>query len=78
MALVMDILLVGKWDPINLPDDGDLWISQSFISSTRNAVEAVEAVGAILEYDPDLSFMPFFFGIYLLQGKILLIRQTPG
>lgn len=70
----LHILLNGKWDPISLLDDNDLWISsQSFISATSHAVSAAEAIGDILEYDPDLSFMPFFFGIYLLQGSFLLL-----
>ena len=38
-----------------------------------HAVKAAEAASDILEYDPDLSFMPFFFGIYLLQGSFLLL-----
>lgn len=38
-----------------------------------HAVGAAEAAAEILEYDPDLSFMPFFFGIYLLQGSFLLL-----
>ncbi|KAF2226779.1 fungal-specific transcription factor domain-containing protein [Elsinoe ampelina] len=68
------IALNGKWDPISLLDDNDLWISsQSFISATGHAVSAAEAISDILEYDPDLSFMPFFFGIYLLQGSFLLL-----
>ena len=68
------ILLNGKWDPISLTDDNDLWIStQSFISATGHAVSAAEAISGILDYDPDLSFMPFFFGIYLLQGSFLLL-----
>lgn len=68
------ILLNGKWDPISLLDDNDLWISSSsFISATGHAVEAAAAIDDILEYDPDLSFMPFFFGIYLLQGSFLLL-----
>ena len=71
---VLHILLTGKWDPISLLDDNDLWISsQSFISATGHAVSAAEAISDILEYDPDLSFMPFFFGIYLLQGSFLLL-----
>ncbi|MCJ1293114.1 hypothetical protein MMC34_004667 [Xylographa carneopallida] len=71
---VLHILLTGKWDPISLLDDNDLWISsQSFISATGHAVNAAEAISDILEYDPDLSFMPFFFGIYLLQGSFLLL-----
>ena len=71
---VLYILLHGKWDPISLLDDSDLWISsQSFISAMQHAVSGAEAISDILEYDPDLSFMPFFFGIYLLQGSFLLL-----
>ncbi|KAI9730339.1 MAG: hypothetical protein M1834_005849 [Cirrosporium novae-zelandiae] len=71
---VLFILLTGKWDPISLLDDNDLWISsQSFITATGHAVSAAEAINDILEYDPDLTFMPFFFGMYLLQGSFLLL-----
>lgn len=71
---VLHILLSGKWDPINLLDDTDLWISsQGFITATGHAVAAAEAINHILEYDPGLEFMPFFFGIYLLQGSFLLL-----
>ena len=71
---VLHILLAGKWDPVNLLDDNDLWIStESFITALGHAVNAAEAAADILEYDPDLSFMPFFFGIYLLQGSFLLL-----
>lgn len=71
---VLHILLTGKWDPISLLDDNDLWISSpSFIEAMGHAVSAAEAAESILEYDPDLSFMPFFFGIYLLQGSFLLL-----
>ncbi|KAM0510496.1 hypothetical protein ACHAQF_000167 [Verticillium nonalfalfae] len=71
---VLHILLAGKWDPINLIDDNDLWISsQGFITATGHAVSAAEAISHILEFDPGLEFMPFFFGIYLLQGSFLLL-----
>jgi hypothetical protein len=71
---VLHILLAGKWDPISLLDDNDLWISsQSFINATGHAVSAAEAINNILEYDPGLEFMPFFFGVYLLQGSFLLL-----
>jgi hypothetical protein len=71
---VLHILVTGKWDPISMLDDDDLWISSaSFISSTAHAVSAAEAISNILKYDPDLSFMPYFFGIYLLQGSFLLL-----
>lgn len=70
----MHILLNGKWDPISLLDDNDLWISsQSFVSATGHAVAASEALNDVLDYDPDLSVMPWFFGIYLLQGSFLLM-----
>ena len=71
---VLHILLTGKWDPISLLDDDGLWISsQSFITATGHAISAAEAISDILEYDPDLSFMPFFLGIYLLQGSFVLL-----
>lgn len=71
---VLHILLTGKWDPIALLDDNDLWISsQSFVTATGHAVSAAQAVAEIIEDDPDLSFMPFFFGVYLLQGSFLLL-----
>ncbi|KAH8196444.1 hypothetical protein TruAng_009376 [Truncatella angustata] len=71
---VLHILLAGKWDPINLFDDDDLWISsQDFITATGHAVSAAEAISNILQYDPGLEFMPFFYGIYLLQGSFLLL-----
>ncbi|KAH0552844.1 hypothetical protein GP486_006955 [Trichoglossum hirsutum] len=74
---VLHILLAGKWDPINMLEDSDLWISsQSFISSTGHAVAAAEAVEDILKYDPSLCFMPFFSGIYLLQGSFLLLLMA--
>ncbi|KAH8154933.1 uncharacterized protein LAJ45_01465 [Morchella importuna] len=48
-------------------------LRNQFISSTAHAVSAAEAISNILEYDPDLSFIPYFFGIYLLQGSFLLL-----
>ncbi|KAE8403520.1 Xylanolytic transcriptional activator xlnR [Aspergillus pseudonomiae] len=71
---VLHVLLAGKWDPINLLEDHDLWISsESFIAAMSHAVGAADAAADILEYDPDITFMPFFFGIYLLQGSFLLL-----
>ena len=34
---------------------------------------AAKAIGEILEYDPELSFMPYLFGIYLLHGSFILL-----
>jgi hypothetical protein len=71
---VLHILLAGKWDPTTLLDDNDLWISTpGFLTASDHAIAAASAVSGILEFDPDLSFMPFFFGVYLLQGSFLLL-----
>lgn len=71
---VLHILIAGKWDPINLLDDNDLWISTpSFQNAMSHAVAAAEAISNILEYDPDLSYMPWLFGISLLQGGFLFL-----
>ncbi|KAF2676119.1 hypothetical protein K458DRAFT_352241 [Lentithecium fluviatile CBS 122367] len=71
---VLHILLHGKWDPVALLEDDNMWIcSQSFLAATSNAISAAHAVEEILELDPDLSFMPYFFGMYLLQGSLILL-----
>ena len=70
----LHILLNGRWDPIDLLDDTDLFISSaSFVEATQHAVAAADALRDVLEHDPELGFMPFFFGIYLLQGSFLLL-----
>ncbi|KAG5951762.1 hypothetical protein E4U53_002323 [Claviceps sorghi] len=71
---VLHILLEGKWDPISLLNDEDMWISSpEFAKVSSHAVAAAEAIGHILEYDAGLELMPFFFGVYLLQGSFLLL-----
>ena len=64
----LHILLHSKWGPILLLDDD--WIcSPSFLAVTCHAVFAARAVDDIPQHDPDLSFMPYFLGIQLLQGS---------
>ncbi|KAL1654090.1 hypothetical protein SLS61_003496 [Didymella pomorum] len=71
---VLHILLHGKWDPVALLEDDNMWIcSPSFLAATSNAISAAHAVEEILDLDPDLSFMPYFFGMYLLQGSLILL-----
>ena len=71
---VMHILLTGKWDPVNLLDDDDHWVStQGFGTAAKHATSAAEAISAIFDDDFDLSFMPWLWGIYLLQGSFLLL-----
>ena len=61
---VLHILLHGKWDPVALLEDDNMWIcSPSFLAATSNAISAAHAVEEILDLDPDLSFMPYFFGM---------------
>ncbi|KAF2001753.1 xylanolytic transcriptional activator 2 [Amniculicola lignicola CBS 123094] len=71
---VLHILLHGKWDPVSLLEEDNMWIcSQSFLAATSNAISAAQAVEEILDLDPDLSFMPYLFGMYLLQGSLILL-----
>ena len=71
---VLHILLIGKWDPVTLFEDTDFWTSSSaFAAATSHAMAAAESVEQILLYDADVSFMPYFFGIQLLQGSFMLL-----
>ncbi|RCI10530.1 hypothetical protein L249_4289 [Ophiocordyceps polyrhachis-furcata BCC 54312] len=64
---VLHILLAGRWD-----DDNTCMSSAAFFKAASHAVSAADAVGRILQCDPGLELMPFFFGIYLMQGSLLL------
>ncbi|KAL3480036.1 fungal-specific transcription factor domain-containing protein [Aspergillus californicus] len=66
---ILHILLDGKWDLVSLIEDKDFWTSSpNFASTVSHALSAADAVKQILRFDPDVSFMPDFFGIQLLQG----------
>ena len=68
------ILLAGKCDPVSMFDDKDFWMLSPAFGSTKNhAIEAAEALNQILDVDPDLSFLPYFMGILLLQGSFVLL-----
>ncbi|KAL4973527.1 hypothetical protein BDW66DRAFT_153712 [Aspergillus desertorum] len=74
MLHVFYILLHGKWDPISMIEDEDDWItSDSFQACASHALSATAAVHQILALDPELTFMPYLFGIYLLQGSFILL-----
>lgn len=71
---VLHILLMGRWDPVALLEDKDFWTSSpTFATTISHALDAASALEQILHYDPDISFMPYFFGIQLLQGSFLLL-----
>ncbi|KAL2832360.1 fungal-specific transcription factor domain-containing protein [Aspergillus pseudoustus] len=66
---VLHILLTESWDPVTLTDDKvSRTSSLSFASAISRALKAAESVNLILKFDPDISFMPDFFGVQLLQG----------
>ncbi|KAL5341972.1 hypothetical protein BJX70DRAFT_357481 [Aspergillus crustosus] len=74
MIHVFYILLHGKWDPISMIEAKDDWItSDSFQACASHALSATAAVNQILSLDPELTFMPYLFGIYLLQGSFILL-----
>jgi hypothetical protein len=71
---VLHVLLHGKWDAISMLDGGDDWItSKRFTECASHAISASQSVSTILTLDPELTFMSYLFGIYLLQGSFILL-----
>jgi hypothetical protein len=71
---VLHVLLHGKWDAISMLDDSDDWITSTrFNECASHAIAASQAVSSILKFDPELTFMPYLFGIYLLHGSFILL-----
>ncbi|KAG9254083.1 transcriptional activator xlnR [Emericellopsis atlantica] len=71
---VLHVLFYGKWDAISMLDNEDDWItSPRFVECASHAIEASDAVADILKLDPELNFMPYLFGIYLLHGSFILL-----
>lgn len=71
---VLYVLLHGKWDAISMLDDTDDWITSTrFHECASHAIAASQAVSSILQSDPELTFMPYLFGIYLLHGSFILL-----
>lgn len=73
---VLHVLLHGKWDAVSMLDNDDElpWIpSVAFAKAAQHAIAASEAVEHILRCDPELTFSPYLFGIYLLQDSFILL-----
>lgn len=71
---VLHVLLHGKWDAVSMLDNKDGWISSvGFMKCASHSIAASDAVSRILACDPELSFMPYLFGIYLLHGSFILL-----
>ncbi|KAL2847555.1 fungal-specific transcription factor domain-containing protein [Aspergillus pseudoustus] len=71
---VLYVLLYGNWDAITmLEDDGDWITSSQFAECSSSSIAAAQAISDILKVDPELSFMPYLFGIYLFHGSFVLL-----
>jgi hypothetical protein len=71
---VLHVLLHGNWDPISMLDNAKRWVSpKDFVKCAQHAIFAASAVSDILAFDPELSFMPYLFGIYLMHGSFILL-----
>ncbi|KAG4436502.1 hypothetical protein IFR05_008008 [Cadophora sp. M221] len=70
---VLHILLHGSWDPVDMIDGPDWITPNSFVKCATHTISAAATVAEILDYDPELNFMPYLFGIYLLHGSFILL-----
>ena len=71
---VLYILLYGNWDPISMLENTKHWISpKGIVKCGQHAIFAASAVSDILAFDPELSFMPYIFGIYLMHGSFIVL-----
>lgn len=71
---VLHVLLHGKWDAVSMLENKDGWISSAgFNKCAAHSIAASDAVSRILRCDPELAFMPYLFGIYLLHGSFILL-----
>lgn len=85
---VLAVLLYGKWDPLTMltasprssdqststTEDSDNWMTpERFMKCASHAVFASQEVATIISLDPELVFMPYLFGIYLLHGSFVLL-----
>lgn len=74
MLHVLYILLHGKWDLISMMDNEDGWIpSEPFQICLSHAFFAVACIHQILNLDPELTFLPYMFSIYLLQTSFIML-----
>lgn len=71
---VLYVLLHGEWDAISMLEDTGDWISSpSFSECAASSIAAAQCISDILNVDPELSFMPYLFGIYLFHGSFVLL-----
>ncbi|KAA8916525.1 hypothetical protein TRICI_001388 [Trichomonascus ciferrii] len=74
LSHVLYVLSSVSWDPTELLENSDNLISSPEYNKLLNhAISGAKAIRRIFSVDPDLRLMPFFFGIYLLQGSFILL-----
>ncbi|RDW83464.1 hypothetical protein BP5796_04955 [Coleophoma crateriformis] len=69
---VLHILLAGHWDALTLLEKASWASSSAFVTAIGHVVEAASCLEMLLDVDPDAHFMPFYLGVYLLQGSLPL------
>lgn len=77
----LNILLYSTWDISDmLSSTSSHWISTpSSATAIRRAVCAAKSLDKILKIDYDLTFSPYFLGIYLIQGAfVVLVAAIEG
>ena len=71
---VFYILVSGYWDPIELMSlPPAMVLDPDFALVIGHSLEAARSIRRILDADPDLHIIPFFFGIIMLQGSFSLL-----
>lgn len=74
LSHVLYVLSSVPWDPTELLQNPDKFIShQDYGKIVNHAISGTKAIRRIFTTDPGLRLMPFFFGIYLLQGSFVLL-----
>lgn len=79
IAHVLHMLLLVPWDPLDLIEASPALVhSPDFTRAQRHALTAASHAREVLKADRDLTLMPFFYGIYLLQSSFLLLYMIDG
>lgn len=69
LVQALRIMLLGKRHWLFLIEEARFWKSPTFISTISHASDGTFWLRRILDLDPDVSFMPYLFGIMLFQAS---------
>lgn len=70
---VVRILLLGKRHWLFLIEEAEFWKSPTFLSTISHTLDGTSWLRRILHLDPDVSFMPYLFGIMLFQASFPML-----